>query len=94
MKILWNKLYNIFQFFKYQIKNNIDKEKFRHVFRNSEQKLNDQKLEFFTYDSTWKLGSLKGTSRDVEKVYHGEGPMIINFKDTPSLVRKLQNYFS
>ena len=68
-------------------KNEIDKQKFREIFKNSEQKFNDQKLEFFTYTSTWKLGCLKVASSDAEKIYHGGTPIIINFKETPSKVK-------
>lgn len=67
-------------------KKNKEKEVFSEVFKNSEQKFNDQKLEFFTYESTWKMGISKVTSGDTEKIYHGEGPIIIKFKDTPAKV--------
>lgn len=56
----------------------------KEVFKNAEQRLNDQKLELFTYSSTWKLGCFKVTSIDADKVYHGKGPMIIKFKETPT----------
>lgn len=63
-----------------------EKQHFKEVFKNSEQKLNDQKLEFFTYSSTWKFGCVKVRSGEADKVYHGDGPIIIKFKDTPAKV--------
>ena len=53
---------------------------------NSEQSMNDQKLEFFTYSSGFALGCEKLFTGRADKVYHGPGPIMINFKDTPEKV--------
>lgn len=68
------------------MKNKSDKELFSNLFKNAQQTYNDQKLEMYTYSSTWKFGCFKVTKSDAEKVYHGEGPMMIKFKDTPPRV--------
>ena len=60
---------------------------------NSEQRLNDQKLEFFTYSSGFKLGFEKLFTGRADKVYHGPGPILIKFKDTPERVSILKNIF-
>jgi hypothetical protein len=52
----------------------------------SEQNYNDQKLEFFTYSSGFKLGFEKIFTGRADKVYHGPGPILIKFKDTPERV--------
>ena len=52
----------------------------------SEQSMNDQKLEFFTYSSGFKLGCEKLFTGRADKVYHGPGPILIKFKDTPEKV--------
>jgi len=52
----------------------------------SEQNYNDQKLEFFTYSSGFKLGFEKIFTGRADKVYHGPGPILIKFKDTPEKV--------
>jgi hypothetical protein len=52
----------------------------------SEQCMNDQKLEFFTYSSGFKLGCEKLFTGRADKVYHGPGPILIKFKDTPEKV--------
>ncbi len=70
-----------------------DKKMFDEVFKNSEQKMNDQKLEFFTYSSTWKLGCLKVSSSNADKVYHGPAPVILNFKETPAKVSIIEIYY-
>jgi hypothetical protein len=71
-----------------------DKEHFREVFKNTEQKLNDQKLEFFTYTSTWKAGCFKVRAGEAEKVYHGTCPIILKFKETPPKVtHKFINFY-
>ena len=36
---------------------------------------------------------MKVTSRDTDKVYHGEGPIIINFKETASFVKIKFKFF-
>ncbi len=53
-----------------------------------EQNLNDQKLEFFTYSSGFQLGFEKILSGRADKVYHGPGPILLKFKDTPEKVNK------
>jgi hypothetical protein len=54
---------------------------------NSEQKFNDQKLEFFTYSSGLKIGFEKIYPGQADKVYHGPGPIIVKFKETPEKVK-------
>lgn len=49
-----------------------------------QQSFNDQKLEFFTYDSGLTIGMEKVVTGLADKVYSGEGPILITFKDTPS----------
>ena len=56
---------------------------FKEIFKNSEQKFDDKKLEFFTFDSEWKVGN----SNNANKIYHGTGPCVIVFKDTPEKVK-------
>jgi hypothetical protein len=56
-----------------------EKEKFKQLLQNSEQNLNDSKLEFLTYQS-----GFCGIS--CEKVYQGTGPILIKFKETPERV--------
>jgi hypothetical protein len=51
----------------------------KEVFKNSEQRFDDKKLEFFTFDSDWNFTNAKMAN----KLYHGNGPFIINFKETP-----------
>ena len=53
--------------------------KLKEVFKNSEQRFDDKKLEFFTFDSDWNFTNAKMAN----KLYHGNGPFIINFKETP-----------
>ena len=53
---------------------------------NIEQKFNDMKLEFFTFSHTLSAGIEKIAPGQAQKVYHGPGPIIINFKDTPERV--------
>jgi len=56
------------------------------MFTNSEQKLNDQKLEFVSYKSSLSMGLEKIITGNADRIYHGGGPIIINFKETPALV--------
>jgi hypothetical protein len=53
---------------------------------NAEQKLNDKKLEFFTYDSHINLAIDKFDPNKANKIYHGPAPIIIKFKETPKYV--------
>ncbi len=54
--------------------------------KNSEQKSNDQKLEFFTYSSGLKIGFEKIATGQADRVYHGPGPIVVKFKETPDKV--------
>jgi len=56
------------------------------MFSNSEQKVNDKKLEFLTYKSGFVMGLEKIVPGNADRIYHGEGPIIINFKETPGFV--------
>ena len=57
----------------------------KEIFKNSEQKFDDKKLEFFSFDNDWNFSNAKSAN----KLYHGSGPFVINFRDTPLKV----NYF-
>jgi len=63
---------------------------FKDVFKNSEQKFDDKKLEFFSFDSDWSFSNAKMAN----KLYQGNGPYIINFKDTPVKVNIFFLYLS
>jgi hypothetical protein len=54
----------------------------------SRQSYNDQKLEFFSYSSGLKLGFEKFSTGQADKLYHGPGPILIKFKETPEKVNK------
>ena len=56
---------------------------FGEIFKNTEQKFDDKKLEFFSFDSEWKIGNPNNTF----KLYQGNGPCVINFKETPLKVK-------
>lgn len=47
------------------------------------QSYNDRKLEFFTYTSGLSLAMEKVFTGQANKLYHGEGPFMIIFKETP-----------
>jgi hypothetical protein len=51
-----------------------------------EQKMNDKKLEIFTYDSHINLAFDKFNTNKAHKIYHGPAPIKINFKETPKYV--------
>jgi len=55
---------------------------FTEVFKTSDQKFDDKKLEYFTFDSEWKIGN----PNNAYKIYHGSGPCVINFRETPAKV--------
>jgi hypothetical protein len=57
---------------------------------NAEQKMNDKKLEFFTYDSHWNLAFDKFDTNKANKIYHGPTPIIIKFKETPKYVNLIK----
>jgi hypothetical protein len=66
-------------------KEEIEKKEFKEVLEG-EQSINDGKLEFVTFQSGVSY-DIEGTiSGLAEKVYHGRGPVLINFKHTPSKV--------
>jgi hypothetical protein len=68
-------------------KEEIEKKEFKEVLEG-EQSINDGKLEFVTFQSGVSY-DIEGTiSGLAEKVYHGRGPVLINFKQTPSKVVK------
>lgn len=71
-------------------KEEIEKKEFKEVIEG-EQSINDGKLEFLTFQSGVSF-DIEGTiSGLAEKVYHGRGPVLINFKQTPLKVRKKIN---
>lgn len=51
------------------------------------QCFNDKKLECITYSHCLKLGLEKIVPGLADKVYHGPGPILIKFKETPERVR-------
>jgi hypothetical protein len=55
-----------------------------------EQRFDDGKLEFLTYQKEILIGLEKISSGNAEKVYHGKGPIIIKFKKIFS-VRGISN---
>lgn len=55
--------------------------------KNMEQRYDDQKLEFFSYSSGLKVGWEKISSGQADKIYHGDGPILIQFKETPERVK-------
>ena len=65
-----------------QEKEEIEKKEFKEVMEG-DQSINDGKLEFITFQSgtTYNIESL--ISGFADKVYHGRGPVLIKFKDTP-----------
>ncbi len=62
---------------------------FKEIFKNAEQKFDDRKLEFFSFDSEWKIGNPNNTF----KLYQGNGPCKINFKETPLKVIQFFMFF-
>ena len=71
-----------------------DEELFNKVFKSSTQKINDHKLEFFTYSSINEIKSKKK-----ERIFSGEGPFKLLFKKIKSnviiyinLIYHLHNY--
>jgi len=68
------------------IENKLENKHLETLLLNSLQKFNDQKLEFFTYESGLKIGFEKILTGQADKVYHGPGPIIVKFKDTPEIV--------
>ena len=62
----------------------IYEEKFKRM-ANQEQKLDDKQLEFFTFDSGMKTGLEKVIGGLAKKIYHGRGPILMKFKETPAL---------
>ena len=53
------------------------------MFRNTTQKINDRKLEFFTYSSIRDIKSKKK-----ERIFSGEGPFKLQFKKIKANVIK------
>lgn len=53
----------------------------------SKQRLDDKKLEFFTYGSAFDVGFEHVSSGNANKIYHGPCPVLIKFKETPERVR-------
>ena len=52
------------------------------------QAFNDKKLEFFTYENGITIGMEKVITGLADKIYSGDGPILINFKDTPGYSEK------
>ncbi len=67
-------------------------ESFVNVVKNWDQKFDDKKLEFFSYDSGFEIGFEKIVTGNAKKIHQGKGPFIITFKDMSNIVRCLINY--
>ena len=67
-----------------KLKEERENEKFKHLIQNSDQNMNDSKLEFLTYQS-----GFFGIS--CAKIYQGTGPVLIKFKETPERVGNIDN---
>lgn len=73
------------------IEEKLDKESYENQRRNTlnsigvlnKQSYNDQKLEFFSYNSGIVMGMEKIVTGLADKIYQGGGPIFIEFKDTP-----------
>lgn len=68
-------------------KNELEKKEFKEVIEG-EQSINDGKLEFFTFQSGMSYDIEGIISGLADKIYHGSGPVVIKFKETPSKVKK------
>ena len=56
------------------------------MLQNAKQSYNDQKLEFFSYATPLKVGFEKIFTGQADKIYHGKGPIYLQFKETPERV--------
>ena len=56
------------------------------LLENTTQSYSDQKLEFFVYSSGMKVGFEKINTGHADKIYHGPGPIHLEFHDTPERV--------
>ena len=72
----------------YQEKEELELKEFKEVMEG-EQSINDGKLEFFTFQSGLSYDMENIMSGFAEKVYHGKGPFLIKFKETPEKVYNL-----
>lgn len=54
----------------------------KEVFKNCEQKFDDRKLEFFSFENDWNFSN----AGSANKLYQGSGPFVIEFKETPAKV--------
>ena len=66
-------------------KEEIERKEFKEIYEG-EQSINDGKLEFFTFQSGASYDMEGILSGFAEKIYHGKGPVLIKFKETPSKV--------
>ena len=64
-----------------------DKQNFLLKLKSWEQKVDDKKLEFFTYSSGFRMGFEKISKGGLaNKVHQGSGPFILTFKDFSNIV--------
>lgn len=68
-----------------KIKEERENEKFKHLIQNTDQNMNDSKLEFLTYQSGF-------CGINCAKIYQGTGPVLIKFKETPERVGNIYKY--
>lgn len=50
----------------------------------NDQRYDDKKLEFFTYDTGLAMAIERIAAGQADKIYQGKGPMVITFKQQPS----------
>ena len=68
--------------------NKEEKKKYEQKFKemaDQEQKLDDHKIEIFSFDSGLQTGFEKVIGGLAKKLYHGGGPILLKFKPTPDL---------
>ena len=68
--------------------NKEEKKKYDQKFKemaDQEQKLDDHKIEIFSFDNGLQTGFEKVIGGLAKKIYHGGGPILMKFKDTPGL---------
>ena len=61
-------------------KSETERKKFKECLEG-EQRFDDGKLEFFTYQNGMRIAFEKMFAGNAQRVYHGKGPFIIKFKN-------------
>ena len=73
--------------------NYLSGEELRSFKERTEQKYNDKKLEFFTFDSPIKMGMENVFGGNAKRLYQGNGPWLLKFKDDINLEKSLSNLY-